>query len=62
MNRKEKKIIYQMALRTMTPDGTLAAAARLLPHVASLGVDIVYVCPFFVTENDENREIEESEL
>ena len=56
MNRKEKKIIYQMALRTMTPDGTLAAAARLLPHVASLGVDIVYVCPFFVTENDENRE------
>ena len=56
MNRKEKKIIYQMALRTFTPEGTLVAATKLLPHVASLGVDIVYVCPFFVTENDENRE------
>jgi len=56
MNRKEKKIIYQMALRTFTPDGTLVAATKLLPHIASLGVDIVYVCPFFVTENDENRE------
>lgn len=52
----KKKIIYQMALRTFTPQGTLTAATRLLSHVASLGVDIVYVCPFFVTENDENRD------
>ena len=46
------KIIYQLALRTFTPDGTIAAATKLLPHVASLGVDIVYLCPFYVEEND----------
>lgn len=51
-----KKIIYQLALRTFTPEGTLTAATALLPHIATLGVDIVYVCPFFVEENDENRE------
>jgi glycosidase len=53
---KDKKIIYQLALRTFTPKGTLRAATERLAHVASLGVDIVYICPFFVTENDENRE------
>jgi glycosidase len=57
---KDKKIIYQLALRTFTPKGTLRAATERLAHVASLGVDIVYICPFFVTENDENREILES--
>lgn len=51
-----KPIIYQIALRTFTPAGTLAAATQRLAHVASLGVNIVYVCPFFVEENDENRE------
>jgi len=45
-------IIYQMALRTFTPEGTLKAAKELLPHVASLGVDVVYVCPFYVAEDD----------
>lgn len=56
MEGMEKKIIYQLALRTFTPKGTLRAATERLAHVASLGVDIVYICPFFVTENDENRE------
>ena len=51
MNSMNKKIIYQMALRTFTPKGTLRAATERLAHVASLGVDIVYICPFFVTEN-----------
>lgn len=51
-----KPIIYQIALRTFTPAGTLAAATERLAHVASLGVDIVYVCPFFVEENDGNRD------
>lgn len=49
-------IIYQLSLRVFTPEGTIAAATKLLPHIASLDVDIVYVCPFFVQENDENRE------
>ena len=56
MRSKEKMIIYQMALRTFTPKGTLRAATERLAHIAFLGVDIVYICPFFVTENDENRE------
>ena len=46
------KIIYQLALRTFTPQGTLQAAAARLEHVAALGVDILYVCPFYVQEND----------
>jgi len=49
-------IIYQIALRSFTPEGTLCAAKELLSHVASLGVDIVYVCPFYVAENDDNLE------
>lgn len=51
-----RNIIYQIALRTFTPAGTLSAATERLAHVASLGVDLVYVCPFFVEENDENRD------
>ena len=50
-----KYVIYQMALRSFTPEGTLKAAEKLLPHVASLGVDIVYLCPVFVAENDEDQ-------
>ena len=49
------KIIYQMALRTFTPQGTISAATERLAHVASLGVDIVYLCPFFVQENDPDK-------
>ena len=49
---RNRQIIYQLAPRTFTPEGTLKAAAALLPHVADLGVDIVYLCPVFVAEND----------
>lgn len=52
---QDSMIIYQMALRTFTPDGTLKAAEERLGHVASLGVDVVYLCPVFMAENDENR-------
>ena len=55
MNNKTNAIIYQLALRTFTPEGTLRAAATLLPHIASLGVDILYVCPFFAEEEDTDR-------
>lgn len=55
MNNKTNAIIYQLALRTFTPEGTLRAAASLLPHIASLGVDILYVCPFFAEEEDTDR-------
>lgn len=52
---REKTIIYQMALRTFTPEGTLTAAQKLLPHVASLNVDIVYLCPVFKADGDEDK-------
>ncbi len=45
-------IIYQMALRSFTPEGTLNAAKDLLPHVASLNVDVVYLCPVFKADDD----------
>lgn len=49
------KIIYQIALRTFTPEGTLKAATALLPHVASLNVEIVYLGPVFKEDADEDR-------
>lgn len=49
-----KSIIYQIFLRALTPEGTLNAAADLLPHIASLGVDIVYLCPVFCHDDDPN--------
>ncbi len=49
-------VMYQLFLRPFTPEGTLNAAAKLLPHIASLGVDIVYLCPPFCHDEDEDRE------
>ena len=45
-------IIYQMFLRTCTPQGTLEAARKLLPNIASLGTTIVYLCPIFEADDD----------
>ncbi len=55
MENSNNLIIYQLALRSFTPEGTLNAAKLLLPHISSLGVDIVYICPFCVAENDNDR-------
>ena len=49
-------VMYQIFLRPFTPEGTLAAAAALLPHVASLGIDIVYLCPVTVADDDPRQE------
>lgn len=51
-----EKIIYQVFLRTFTPEGTIRAATRKLSHIASLGVDIVYVVSCCKADGDENRE------
>jgi glycosidase len=48
-------IVYQLFLRPFTPEGTINAAAQLLPYIAELGVDIVYLCPV-VTHDDDLRE------
>lgn len=45
-------IIYQIQPRAFTPEGTLKAATEMLPHVADLGVTIVYLCPVFLADDD----------
>lgn len=52
MNTLKGKTIYQLSLRTITPEGTLQAAIKMLPHIASLGFDIVYLTACFATDND----------
>ena len=49
-----KSVIYQLFLRAFTPEGTLNAASELLPHLAELGIDIVYLCPICAHDPDEN--------
>ena len=48
----KKSVMYQMFLRPFTPEGTLDAAARLLPNIAALGFDIVYLCPIVEADDD----------
>ncbi len=49
---KSNSILYQMFLRPFTPEGTLKGAEKMLPHVASLGFDIVYLCPICEADDD----------
>ncbi len=51
----EKSIIYQINLRCFTQEGTLRSAERLLPHIKSMGVDIVYLCPFVMSDDDPDQ-------
>ncbi|MBE7040692.1 MAG: hypothetical protein E7400_01855 [Ruminococcaceae bacterium] len=37
------KNIYQMYLRMFTPSGTLAAAEEMIPYLADLGIDCIYL-------------------
>ncbi|MBQ2707332.1 MAG: hypothetical protein IJF67_03640 [Clostridia bacterium] len=48
-------VMYQLFLRPFTPEGTFKAAEAMLPHLASLGVDIIYLCPFFAADTDEDE-------
>lgn len=49
-------VVYQINLRAFTLEGTLKAAERLLPHIASLGADVVYLCPVTLADEDPRRE------
>ena len=40
-----RAIAYQIWMRAFTPEGTLQAAAKKLPHIAGLGASIVYLSP-----------------
>lgn len=54
-NRFGNKIIYQLAPRTFTPQGTLKAARKLLPHLKETGFDVVYLTPIFLADDDTDR-------
>lgn len=50
-----KSTVYQIFLRPFTQEGTLKSAERLLPHVASLGVKIIQLCPVALADDDPDR-------
>src|SRR5579885_1972559 len=43
-----RSVIYQIWMRSFTPEGTLYATATHLPYIADLGVDIIYLSPLNV--------------
>lgn len=43
-----RSIIYQVWMRSFTPEGTLYATATHLPYIADLGATIIYVSPLNV--------------
>ena len=45
-------VVYQLSLRTFTRDGNFRAAAAMLEHVRSAGVDVVYLTPFVEMDRD----------
>ncbi len=49
-------VIYQIWLRSFSPEGTLKAATRRLPDVADLGATIVYLTPVQLMDDDMRRE------
>lgn len=48
----KKAVVYQVVLRNFTRDGNFRAAAEMLDHVRSAGVDIVYLAPFVEMDCD----------
>lgn len=48
-------MMYQVFPRAMTREGTLKAAEAHLEEIAALGTDVVYLCPVFVSDADEDR-------
>lgn len=45
-------VVYQIVLRNFTRDGNFRAAAEMLEHVRSVGVDVVYLTPFVLMDCD----------
>jgi len=42
-----QSVVYEMNVRQYTPEGTFAAAARELPRLKELGVDVVWLMPIY---------------
>ncbi len=52
-----KGVMYQIAPRAFTPEGTIKAAEAKLPQLASIGVNIVYMCPVVAADDDPRRDM-----
>ena len=51
----KNRIIYQLFLRPFTPEGTLKAAKEKLEHIASLGIDTIYLTSCCKADGDNNE-------
>lgn len=51
----EKASVYQLALRTFTPEGTLRAAQKLLPFLAELGPKYIQLVALAQADKGEDR-------
>lgn len=51
---KNKLVLYQINPRMFTPQGTLRAAKELLPHIASVGVNVAYL--FAICKEDASQD------
>lgn len=49
-------VLYQIWLRSFTPEGTLAAATARLPKIAELGATVIYLPPVQLSDPDMRRE------
>ncbi len=49
-------VIYQIFLRAFTPEGTLKSAQKKLEWLENLGIDIVYLCPICLQDDDMRQE------
>ncbi len=49
-------VIYQVWLRSFTPEGTLKAATERLPKVAEFGTSIIYLSPIMLQDDDMRTE------
>ena len=51
----KNRIIYQLFLRPFTPEGTITAAKKKLEHIASLGIDTIYLTSCCKADGDNNE-------
>lgn len=48
----KKAVLYQIFPRPFTQEGTLKAAEKMLPHLAETGIDVAYLTPIVLSDDD----------
>jgi glycosidase len=51
-----KNAVYQINVRTFSPEGTISSVTERLPALSSLGFKIMYLCPVFKADASLNRD------